>query len=168
MLLILNALLSNVISSIASYRLNCKPISNIARARDDLNKKEGRREFPRLGAWKALIVAVAVRSKRALIERMSVIYSESIINLLSVARAEQHRPLRVTWDRKATGQEVEDRKQDVYSANGIAPRVAPRLWQENNLHPSVFKWVLSKWKRSYPIGFRADPQSCSFRVYSRL
>jgi len=147
-LLILNALLLNVISSIASCRLNCKLVSDIAHVRDDLNKKEGQREFPRLDAWKALIVAVAVRSKRALIERMSVIYSESIINLLSVARAEQHRPLRVTWGRKATEQEVEDRKQNVCSASGIVPRVASRLWQENNLRPSVFKWVSSKWKRS--------------------
>jgi len=89
-------LLLNAISSIAFYRPNRKPVPDIARARDDLNKKEEQKELPRLGARKALIVAVAVRGKRALIEGMSVIYSESIINLLFVARAEQHRSRRVT------------------------------------------------------------------------
>lgn len=123
--LILNSLLLNVIPLVASYRLNCKPIPNIARARDDLNKKEGREVSPVSRCSRiALIIAVAVRDKRALIEGMNVIYSESIINLLSVARAEQHWPRRVTWGRKATGQEVEDRKRGMCSTSEMGPRVA--------------------------------------------
>lgn len=90
-----------------------------------------------------------MRNARA---RVNVIYSESIINLLSVARSEQHRSRRVTCmclrERKAAGREVEEhRKRDVCICgamrsgverkNGTAPR--QRLWQENNPRPSVFK-----------------------------
>jgi len=166
-LLILNALLLNVISSIASCRLNCKLVSDIAHVRDDLNKKEGQREFPRLDAWKALIVAVAVRSKRALIERMSVIYSESIINLLSVARAEQHRPLRETEKRRNKRSKIENR---MCVVRAELCREWPRGYGKKIICVHQY---LNEFRRSEneasPSEFRTDPHlihSASIRDYN--
>lgn len=114
---ILNSPLLNVILSTASYRAsNRKLFSNIVRARNNLNKKQNRRALGNALSKCLSSLLSRVRGKRTLIEGVSVIYSESIINLLSVARAEQHGPRRVTWK---SGKERRDKrlktgKRDVY------------------------------------------------------
>jgi len=131
-----------------------------------------------------------VRGKRTLIERdaalggrargVNVIYSESIINLLSVARPEQHRPRHACVrerererEREAAGERSKNRGNENVRGGEQSGRMGGGGYGKKIIRVHQY---LNEFRRrekrneatpQSDARARASPASCSFRVHSR-